>query len=177
MTKTEKTSKKTTAAKTAKTTAKKSEKLDMDTFTVNQPELATILGLATPNITAMIQNGNLVKDSDGRFNLRDSVSGYCKRLRERKGGVRSKTDIDTETAKLKLDNLRIKNRDWRMQRDRQVATEILSKLAGAMMTFRDMAKLNPALVDAIDELVSSIQAVNVDDIAVIIEGEDEEDDD
>lgn len=177
MTKSEKTSKKTTVSKTTKTTAKKSVKLDLDTLTASNTELAYILGISTANITPFVQSGVFTKADDGRFNIRDCVSTYCKRLRERKEGTRSKSDIDTETAKLKLDNLRIKNRDWRMTRDRQVATEILAKLAGAMMTFREMAKLNPALVDSIDELISSIQAINVDDIAVIIEGEDEEEDD
>ncbi len=177
MTKSEKTSKKTVDSKTAKPAKKKFEKLDMDNFTVNQPELATILGLASPNITAMIQNGNLVKDADGRFNLRDSVSGYCKRLRERKEGKQSKTDIDTETAIWKLQNIKQKNKEWRMSRDRMVATEILSRLSNAMLELREMAKLNPALVEAIDMMVQMIGNVNVDDVPAIIEGTDEEEED
>ena len=176
MTKSEKTSKKTTVAKTAKP-AKKSEKLDMDTFTVNQPELATILGLATPNITAMVQNGNLVKDSDGRFNLRDSVSGYCKRLRERKGGSRSKSDIEIETANWKLDVIKQKSRDWRMQRDRECALEILHSLANAVSELKEEAKMNPALVEAFDRILSKIDSVSVDGIALAIEGDEEEEED
>jgi phage terminase Nu1 subunit (DNA packaging protein) len=175
------TAKKTTTKSSSKSTTmkttKKSTKLDLDSFTVSQTELASILGIATANITPMLQNGNLVKDENGRLNLRDSVSAYCKRMRERKDGKQSKSDIETETAKIKLDNLRLKNRDWRMTRDRQVATEILNRLSGAMMSFREQAKLNPALVDAIDELISNIGTVNADDISVIVEGDDEEDDD
>jgi len=171
------TTKKTVKTATKRTTKKTPEKLDLSTFTVTQADLATILGIATSNITPMVQAGLMVKDEDGRFNLKDAVSGYCKRMKDRKEGKASKSDIDTETAKLKLDNLRIKNRDWRMTRDRQVATEILNKLVGAMQAFREQAKLNPALVDAIDDLISSINDVDVDGIPQIVEGGDEEDDD
>ena len=171
------TTKSTTKSTTKKTTAKKSEKTDFSTFTVTGTELASILGLTLPNITQMKLNGNLVPDADGRFNLKEAVSSYCKRMREKKEGKQSKSDIDTETAKLKLDNLRLKNRDWRMTRDRQVATEILNKLVGAMQAFREQAKLNPALVDAIDDLISSINDVDIDGIPQIVEGGDEEDDD
>lgn len=173
--KTTKTTTKTTKTTAKKTVKKTAEKLDLATFTVTQADLASILGIATSNITPMVQAGLMVKDEDGRFNLRDAVSGYCKRMKDRKEGKQSKSDIDTETAKLKLDNLRIKNRDWRMTRDRQVATEILNKLVGAMQAFREQAKLNPALVDAIDDLISNINDVDIDGIPQIVEGGDEED--
>ena len=173
--KTTKTTAKTTKTAAKKTVKKTAEKLDLATFTVTQADLASILGIATSNITPMVQAGLMVKDEDGRYNLRDAVSGYCKRMKDRKEGKQSKSDIDTETAKLKLDNLRIKNRDWRMTRDRQVATEILNKLVGAMQAFREQAKLNPALVDAIDNLISNINDVDIDGIPQIVEGGDEED--
>lgn len=174
--KTTKTTTKTTKTTAKKTVKKTAEKLDLATFTVTQADLASILGIATSNITPMVQAGLMVKDEDGRFNLRDAVSGYCKRMKDRKEGKQSKSDIDTETAKWKLQNLVAKNRDWRMNRDRQIATEILNKLAGAMMNFREQAKMNPALVTAIDEMLSGIGSVNVDEIPSIIEGGDEEDD-
>lgn len=170
------TTKKSTTAK--KTTAKpKAEKIDFATLTVSGTELAAVLGLTLPNVTQMKLNGNLVPDEDGRFNLKDAVSSYCKRMREKKEGKASKSDIETETAKLKLDNLRLKNRDWRMTRDRQVATEILTRLASAMMNFREQAKMNPALVAAIDEMITGIKDVDIDNIPQIIEGDDEEDED
>ena len=77
----------------------------------------------------------------------------------------------------KLQNIKQKNRDWRMSRDRMVATEILGRLTNAMLELREMAKLNPALVEAIDKMVQMIGSVNVDDIPTIIEGSDEEDED
>lgn len=177
---------KTTVKKTAKTvrktavkkpTAKKPEKLDLDNFTVSQTELASIIGLATANITPMLQNGMMTKDADGRFNLRDSVSGYVRRMRERKEGVASKSSIDAETARWKLENIKAKNRDWRMQRDREVALEIIRVLTTAMTDFREKAKMNPGLVEAIDELLSRIGSVSVDMVALSVEGDDEEDDD
>jgi len=182
---TTKTSSKSTTKATTKTKPKtktkssagsKTEKLDLDTFTVSQTELGYILGLATANISPMVQAGVMTKDADGRFNLRDAVSGYCKRMRDRKEGKQSKSDVETETAIWKLQNIKQKNKEWRMTRDRQVATEILNRLAGAMGELREMAKLNPALVEAIDMMTGMIGSVNVDDISVIVEGDDEEDD-
>ena len=166
--------------KSRKAVAKKAERLSLDTFTVSQAELAAILGIATSNVTPMVQAGLMVKDSDGRFNLRDSVSGYCKRMRERKGGLASpgsKSELDVETARWKLENIKAKNRDWRMQRDREVALEIIRSLTTAMTDFREQAKMNPGLVDAIDELLGRIGSVNVDSVSIAVEGEVDDDDD
>ena len=175
MTTAKSTAKKTTAKKTT-TTKKKAEKLDLDKLTVNATELGYILGLATSNINNMVQNGNAVKDDDGRFNLRDTVSAYCKRLRDKKAGdSRSKTDIEIETSAWKLDNLKQKNRDWRMQRDREVALEITRTLTNAMNELREKAKMNPALVEEIDRMLESIASVNVDSVSLAVEGEDTED--
>lgn len=166
----------TAKSKSAKSSAKKPAKLDLDTFTVSQTELATIIGLATANITPMLQNGMMVKDADGRFNLRDSVSGYVRRMRERKDGAQSKSSLETETAFWKLQNIKMKNRDWRMQRDRMVGQEILNRLGSAMGEFREKAKLNPGLVELIDEMIGRIESISVDDVSAVVEGGDEEDD-
>ena len=64
-----------------------------------------------------------------------------------------------------------------MQRDRECALEILHSLATAVGELKEEAKMNPALVDAFDRLLSKIEAVNVDSIALAVEGEEEEDDD
>lgn len=169
------TTKKTVKTATKRTTRKTPEKLDLSTFTVTQADLATILGIATSNITPMVQAGLMVKDEDGRFNLRDTVSGYCKRLKDRKEGKASKSDIETETSAWKLDNIKQKNRDWRMQRDREVALEITRTLTNAMNELREKAKMNPALVEEIDRMLESIGSVNVDSVSLAVEGEDAED--
>jgi hypothetical protein len=171
-----KTTRKTATKTVKKTVRKKAEKLDLDTFTVSATELGYILGLATSNINNMVQNGNAVKDADGKFNLRDTVSGYCKRLRDKKAGDgKSKTDIDIETSAWKLDNIKQKNRDWRMQRDREVALEITRTLTNAMNELREKAKMNPALVEEIDRMLEAIASVNVDSVSLAVEGEDTED--
>ena len=166
-------------AKTVDKTSTKAKhpRLDLDTFSVSQTELAYIIGLQSANITSLIQNGSLKKDTDGRLNLRDAVSGYVKRLRERKEGARSKSDIDTETAVWKLQNLKIKNRDWRIQRDRFIAMEILSSLGSAMVELREAVKGDAQTVRAVDKMIKAIDAISPDDIALKVEGEDDEEED
>lgn len=164
--------KKTAARKSA---AKKPARLDLDRLTVSKAEMAHIIGVAATNIQQFLQQGAMTADEDGRLNLRDNVREYCQRMRERKSGdSRSKSDIETETAVWKLENIKIKNRDWRMQRDRECALEITRTLTNAMMELREQAKLNPALVEAFTKMIEAIGQINVDTIALAVEGEEEE---
>ena len=173
---TKKTATKTATKTVKKTVKKKAEKLDLDTLTASATELAYILGIATSNITVQVQNGGMVPDEDGRFNIRDTVSAYCRKWRDKKAGDgKSKSDIEIETSAWKLDNLKQKNRDWRMQRDREVALEITRTLTNAMNELREKAKMNPALVEEIDRMLESIASVNVDSVSLAVEGEDTED--
>ncbi len=177
-TKTEKTEKKTSVTK-PKTVKKGWQRkcVDLDTFVVNGSELAQIFGVAQTNLTKMEKSGVLTKDEDGFYNLRDNVSAYMKRQRELRQSVgRTKSDIETETAQWKLDLIKQKSRDWRMQRDRECALEILHALANAVSELKEEAKMNPALVDAFDHVLSKIEAVNVDSISLAVEGEEEEED-
>lgn len=165
-----------TTSKIEKKPRKKATKsLDIKALEVTQTDLAYCLGITTANITGFLQNGLLKKNANGKMDLVESVSTYCRSLRERKAGS-NKTSIDEETAKWKLQNIKIKNRDWRMQRDRMVATEILKTLSESMGELRELAKLNPALCDEIDAIVSRIGRIDVDSISLAVEGDDEEDD-
>ena len=175
-TKTETAAKAATAKKsTARKTTKKPPRLDLDKVTVSKTEMAHILGLAAANITALIQNGGMTETEDGRLNLRDNVREYCQRMRERKAtDSRSKSDIETETAAWKLENIKLKNKEWRMQRDRECALEITRTLTNAMLELREQAKLNPALVEAFTRMIEAIGQINVDTIALAVEGEEDE---
>ena len=166
-----------TAVKTVprKNPPKKSERLDLDALTVSQTELATILGIASSNITPLLQNGSLVKLGDGRLNLRDSVSGYCKRLRERKEGAGSKTDLELEHIALKNEKLREQLRSWRMQRDREVGLAIIQALRSTMNRLKDECKLVPAICEVIDGMVDAIEKVDIESISYEIEGEVDDD--
>ncbi len=166
----------TKSGKSSKKTAPK-KKLDLDTLDASAVELGCILGVTSPSITQAVQSGTLAKNADGRFNIRDAVSSYCKRLRElKKTAQKSKSDIEQETLEWKLDLIKQKSRDWRMQRDRECALEILHSLATAVGELKEEAKMNPALCDAFDRLLSKIEAVNVDSISLAVEGEEEEED-
>lgn len=157
--------------------SKKSERLALDAFTVSQAELAAILGIATSNVTPMVQAGLMTKDSDGRFNLRDSVSGYCKRMRERRGGGGdSRAELEVQNLALKNEKLKEGLRSWRMQRDREVAMAILEAQRSAMEKLREECKLVPQLVSVIDGMLECISRIDVEDISYRVEGEEDADD-
>lgn len=169
---TKKTTKKTAAKKPA---AKKPEKLDLDKFTVSQTELGYIIGLATANISPMVQAGVMTKDADGRFNLRDSVSGYCKRMRERKSGD-SKSELELENIALKNEKLKEQLKSWRMQRDREVGLAIVTALRNAMEKLKSECKMVPPICEAIDGLISALERIDLEGISYEIEGETADDD-
>lgn len=165
-----------TARKTAaKKPASKSVKVDLKTLEVGGSEIANCLGVTTGNVTGLCQSGTIAKNDNGKYYLEETIRSYCRAMRERKSGD-SKSELDIETARWKLENIKAKNRDWRMQRDREIAMEILHSLTNAMTDLREQAKLNPALVKAIDEMIGRIGSVDVDGISQIVEGGDEEDD-
>jgi len=166
-----------TATKTAtkKTATAKKEKLDLATFAVTQAELASILGLATSNITPMVQNGMMAKDEDGKFNLRDSVSGYCKRMREKRVGD-SKSELELENTFLKNEKLKTQLQSWRMQRDREVGLAIIQGIVTTMTKLKESCRLVPKLPEEIDEFIRVVQDIDLEKISYLIEGENEDDD-
>lgn len=171
-TKTDKTDKKPSAKK-----PKKSEKLDVHSLEGTASDIAYLIGLATQNITQLIQLGLMKKQPNGKFNLVECVSNYCRSMRNRKKESTSgRSELETELTKWKLQNLKIKNRDWRMARDRMVATEMLKTLTEAMSELRESAKLNPALCEVLDGIIEKIGRVDVDAISLAVEGDIEEDD-
>ena len=172
---TSKSASKTTKKTVAKKSAVKAVKIDLKTLEVGGSEIANCLGVTTGNVTGLCQSGTISKNENGKYYLEETIRSYCRAMRERKSGD-SKSELDIETARWKLENIKAKNRDWRMQRDREIALEIIRALTNAMTEFREQAKLNPALVDAIDEMISKIGSVDVDGISQIVEGGDEDDD-
>ena len=170
------TTKKTAKTTTKKTVKKTAEKLDLTAYTVTQADLASILGLATSNITPMVQAGLMVKDADGRFNLKESVNGYCKRLREKKTGD-SKSELELENIALKNEKLKEQLRSWRMQRDREVGLAIIQAVTTAMDELKNECKLVPRLPEAIEEFIGRVNDIDVDQISYLVEGENEEEED
>lgn len=163
--------------KTVKKTKEKTrEKIDVKTLDVTQTDLAYCLGITTANITGFIQNGLLHKNSNGRMNLVECVSTYCKSLRERKAGT-GKSDLELENLALKNEKLKESLRTWRMQRDREVAMAILDAQRNAMQRLRDECKLVPALCQVIDGMIDCINRVDVENISYTVEGETDEDND
>lgn len=171
-----KTAPKTAAKKPAKKPAKAADpKADVRKLAVTPTELALCLGLAVANITTLSQTGTLRRGSGGRFPLVESVSAYCRAVRERKNGG-SKSDLELEHIALKNEKLKEQLRSWRMQRDREVAMGILEAQRNVLQKLRDECKLVPALVEAIDQYLAEIDRVDVEQISYTIEGEAEDDD-
>jgi len=148
----------------------------LDTFTVSATELGYIVGLATANINPMVQAGVITKDADGRFNLRDTVSAYCKRMRERsQGSGKNKTDLELEHIALKNEKIREQLKSWRMQRDREVGLAIIQSLRTTMNRLKDECKLVPAICEVIDGFIDAIDKVDIESISYEIEGETDDD--
>jgi hypothetical protein len=120
-------------------------------------------------------NGNLVPDADGRFNLKDAVSSYCKRMREKRSGD-SKSELELEQVALKNEKIREQLKSWRMQRDREIGLEILQGITTAMTELKDECKLVPRLPEAIDKFIARVNEIDIEQISYKIEGENEDDD-
>ena len=167
---------KPTEKKTVRKTAKKAtEKFDIQKLEVTQTDIAFVIGVTTANIIQLLQSGTMEKNENGKFDLVKNVASYCRALRDRKKES-NKSEIELETAQYKLLNLKIKNRDWRMQRDRLIATEILKALTEAVGSLREKAKMNPALCDEFDNVLAQIGKIDVDSISLLVEGDEEEED-
>lgn len=161
---------------TSKPASKPAEpKADARTMEVTPTELALCLGLAAANITTLVQTGTLRKSSSGKFPLVESVSAYCRSLRERKAGS-SKSDLELENIALKNERLKEQLRSWRMQRDREVAMAILEAQRNTLQKLREECKLVPALVEAIDEYIGCIDRTDIEQISCTVEGEQEDED-
>ena len=160
---------------TGKAVKKTAGKFDIKTLEVTVGEVAAVIGVTSPNIAQLEQTRCMKRNENGKFNLVENVSNYCRAMRERKK-ENGRSSVEEETAKWKLQNIKVKNRDWRMQRDRMVATEILKALTEAMSELRDTAKLNPALCEVLDGIIDRIGRVDVDSISLAVEGDIEEDD-
>lgn len=168
--------KKTTRKTTRKTTTKSvANKVKIKELNCSGSEIAYVIGVTTAAITQMEQTNTIHRNEDGTFNLVDAVSSYCRALRDRKKES-NKSEIELETAQYKLLNLKIKNRDWRMQRDRLIATEVLKALTEAVGGLREKAKMNPALCEEFDHVLSQIGRIDVDSISLLVEGDEEEED-
>ena len=159
---------------TKKVVKKATEKIDIKALDCTQTDLAYCLGITTANITGFIQNGMMKKNANGRMNLVECISTYCKSLRERKAGT-GKTDLELENLALKNEKLKESLRSWRLQRDREVAMAILEAQRNAMQRLREECKLVPALCQVIDGMIECINRVDVDNISYTVEGETEED--
>ena len=151
----------------------KPAKLDLDTLTASPSEMAYILGLNASNITQLIQQGHMTKDADGRLNIRDSVSSYCRRMRERKAGA-SNAGLDDQLKFWKAEKLKEQVRSWRVSRDREIALAILQQLRNPLQSLRERLRLVPNVGDELDALESALDAVDIETALDIVEGEGDE---
>lgn len=69
--------------------------------TMTEAELAAFLGIGTSRVRTLARDGDLVKVSRGRFDVRASLAGYLARLRD--GAVKA----GPQTDELKAEKLRL----------------------------------------------------------------------
>ena len=137
-------------------------------------DLARWFGVSAQAIQQMITAGRLTRGVDGKFDLQQSVRGYIAELKARQ--ERSANSIDKETAYWKLQNIKQKNRDWRIQRDRMVATEIVKALTSTLQGLRTVARDYPDVIAAIDAAIAAAGEVDVDLVSMAVEGDAEDED-
>ena len=141
---------------------------------VTATELSRWLGISISQIGQMRNQGKMEQGEDGLYDLRVEVGKYIAFLKERRG-ERAANSVEAETAYWKLQNLKQKNRDWRLQRDRLIATEIVRSLSARLSDLRTACRDCPEAVAAMDALIAAAGNVDVELTAMAVEGEDEED--
>ena len=153
--------------KTKRTAALKKTK---ERIRVGGSELAQWLGVSLSAISNMRLNGRIEQGEDTLYDLQDSVLAYIAELKTRKE-KREGTSIEQETSFWKLQNLKQKNRDWRIERDRLIASEIIKALSNAMQALKTTAANHKDVVEAIDGILSGLGNVDVDLLSMAIEGD------
>ena len=142
-----------------------------------QSDLADFLNLSDSQTNALKRKGLYEPDENGEFDVMVAVRQYVTELRSRKSGTGSKSDLDAELQYWKIEKAKNSVRDFRMNRDREVCLAVLSALTNAMAELKKELGSDPGVGRAIDRFIERINAVDVDGVSYLIEGEGDEDED
>lgn len=143
---------------------------------VGASDLSYWLNLSLTAVQSMRTAGKITPDKNGKYDVQEVVRNYIAELKMRRDKTENATTIENETAYWKLQNIKQKNRDWRLQRDRLIATEIVKGITAELGHLRDVAGDCEAVVKAIDAAIEGIGSVDVELVSMAVEGnmEDEE---
>ncbi len=92
--------------------------------TINGKELAEMLGVSTRWIAELEKTGVLVKDGYGKWDLRKSVQGYCRYLKEQAAG-NAEGGYDADKAR-------------KMKADADLAEIVAAKAAGKLVVAKSV---------------------------------------
>lgn len=142
-----------------------------------QSDLADFLNLSDSQTNALKRKGLYEPDENGEFDVMVAVRQYVTELRSRKSGTGSKSDLDAELQYWKIEKAKNSVRDFRMNRDREVCLAVLNVLTNAMAELKKELGSDPGVGRAIDRFIERVNAVDVDGVSYLIEGEGDEDED
>lgn len=143
----------------------------MSDLKVNGKELGDVFGVSRAAISQMRQAGQLTADADGLYNLREAATAYIARLRGRGvGRPAAKSELEAEALRWKIENLKIQNRDWRLQRDRETVLAIMQSLATLMADMRRAISEGGNIQAALTRLADGITEIDPEDIIMRVEG-------
>lgn len=161
--------------KKAETEKPKKEKQDARTMTCNLAEISSILGMTTAGFTSLVQAGTIPpKDAKGRYNLKETVNAYVKSLKQKQERG-SRTELELEQIALKNEKIKEQLKSWRMARDVNVGAEIIRQLNALLNRMKTLCESHADVIAVIDDLAKATNAIDVEGISYIIEGEEEED--
>ena len=166
-------SKKATAKK-PRQTAKTTPPSELEKIQVSLVGLGAILGTSPSNITTLTSSGTLAKNADGNYNLVDQVRSYIKMQRDKARGG-DKSTLETEALALKNEKAKTYLENWRRARDRQIGGAIVEALRGALLAFRENVQRGMAINAAIDAVLDSLEAVDLEIVLEPLESDGEED--
>ena len=144
-----------------------------------QADLSLFLGITENSVRDLRSKGVFAYDDDGQLDLSKCVCSYVRWVKDaqkRREVKTGKSALDEELIVWKIEKAKMAIRDFRLQRYREVALEVLAALRKTAENLKQECKLVPRLTEVIDSFINAIGSVDIDSIAYSVEGEDSEDD-
>lgn len=162
---------KRTAAKAdaKKPTSKSAERFDIQQFEniiVSQAELASFFGISASATVQLYRQGVLHRvEGTCDYNLKENVRLYVAHCKSKHAGAAGKAELDMALTKQRIENLKLKNRDYCISLGAEMASGILHGLADAMSKLKETLGKHPDAKKAIDKMISSISKLDAENIA------------
>ena len=103
-------------------------------------------------------------------------NGRPKTIRKRgRPGALLRSQLEEEALALKNEKYKTFLESWRLERDRKIAGAIVDALRGALLAFKENVSRGMAINAAIDSVIDSLEAVDLEIVLAKVEDDEEED--